>query len=111
MFLQMLQGMLRSLPNFIVVGSACSEPDGIEACNQHQPDLLLLNLSLRKGHGLPVARHLSAIKPSSRTIILSRKASTFVCPADLKNHFLAVLDETQAFDDLTVELRTLLAMF
>jgi DNA-binding NarL/FixJ family response regulator len=110
MFLQMLQGMLRSLPNLIVVGAACSEPDGIEACNQYQPDLLLLDLSLRKGHGLHVARHLSAIKPSSRSIILSGEASTFVCPEDLNGHIHAVLDKTQAFDDLTAELRTLLPM-
>ena len=108
MFLQMLEGMLRTLPHIRVVATAQSESEGITACNLHEPDLLLLDLSLPDGSGLKVARHLSKIKPSSRSIILSGESSTFVCPTDLNRHIHAVLDKTQAFDDLASELQALL---
>jgi DNA-binding NarL/FixJ family response regulator len=108
MFLQMLEGMLRTLSNVSVVATAQSGSDGIRACDLHQPDLLLLDLSLPEGSGLNVARHLSKIKPSSRSIILSGESSTFVCPAELNRHIHAVLDKTQAFDDLASELQALL---
>jgi DNA-binding NarL/FixJ family response regulator len=108
MILQMLEGMLRSIPNFRVVATTQSVSDGITACDLHEPDLLLLDLSLPDGNGLDVANHLSKIKPSSRSIILSGESSTFVCPEDLNHHIHAVLDKTQAFDDLAAELQSLL---
>jgi len=108
MFLQMLEAMLRTLPSLRVVATAQSESEGIKACDLHQPDLLLLDLSLPDGNGLKVARHLCRIKPFSRSIILSGESSTFVCPTALNHHIHAVLDKTQAFDDLAAELQALL---
>lgn len=108
MFLQMLHNLLQGLPGFHVVGTAQSEAAGIAVCEKHQADLLLLDLSLPDGHGIKVARRFAAVNPAGRTIILSGEASTFVCPADLRKNIHAVLDKTQAFDDLASELKTLL---
>lgn len=108
MFRQMLHNMLRGTPGLRVSAAAASAAEGIRACERHQPDLLVLDLALPDGSGVDVARRLARTNPAARVIILSGEASTFVCPADLRDAVHAVLDKTQAFDDLAAELKTLL---
>lgn len=108
MFLQMLDNMLRTVPDLEVVATAQTEAQGIAACEQHKPDLLVLDLALPDGNGVNVARRLAEVNPCGKTIILSGEASTFVCPSSLNSKVHAVLDKTQAFDDLSEELKTLL---
>ena len=108
MFLQMLHNMLEAMPQLKVAATARSKAEAIAACEEHLPDLLVLDLALPDGEGIAVARKLSKLKPSSRTIILSGEANTFVCPADLQSHVHAVLDKMQAFDSLAEEVNSLL---
>lgn len=108
MFLQMLHNMLQGIPELKVVATARSEAQGLAAVEHHRPDLLVLDLALPDGSGVEVARRLAGLRPESRTIILSGEASTFVCPSALQSHVHAVLDKTQAFDDLAGELKALL---
>ena len=108
MFRQMLHNMLQGAPGLRVSAAAASAAEGIRACERHQPDLLVLDLALPDGSGVDVARRLARTNPAARIIILSGEASTFVCPADLRDAVHAVLDKTQAFDDLAAELKTLL---
>jgi DNA-binding NarL/FixJ family response regulator len=108
MFRQMLHNLLQGTPDLRVVAAAASEAEGIKACRRHKPDLLVLDLALPDGSGVNVARRLAKIKPAARIIILSGEASTFVCPAELRTSVHAVLDKTQAFDDLADELKALL---
>jgi DNA-binding NarL/FixJ family response regulator len=108
MFRQMLHNMLQSVPNLTVAATAQSVASGLAACVEHNPDLLVLDLALPDGSGLEVARWMAKHHPQSKTIILSGEASTFVCPPDLVQQIHAVLDKTQAFDDLASELKALL---
>ena len=108
MFRQMLHNMLQGTPDLTVAAATGSEAEGIKACEFHKPDLLVLDLALPDGSGINVGRRLVRLHPASRIIILSGEASTFVCPADLRASVHAVLDKTQAFDDLAAELKALL---
>jgi len=108
MFRQMLHNMLSGVPDMKVVATAASVDEGVRACKRHKPELLVLDLALPDGHGVDVARGLAAANPSAKIVILSGEASTFVCPADLRDSVHAVLDKTQAFDDLAAELKVLL---
>ena len=108
MFRQMLHNMLQGTPDLRVVAAAASEGEGIKACERHRPDLLVLDLALPDGSGVKVARRLAKLNPAAKTVILSGEASTFVCPAELRQSVHAILDKTQAFDDLADELKALL---
>ena len=108
MFLQMLHNMLEAMPQLKVAATARSKAEAIAACEEHLPDLLVLDLALPDGEGIAVARRLAKLKPSSKTIILSGEANTFVCPADLQSHVHAVLDKMQAFDSLAEEVKSLM---
>jgi DNA-binding NarL/FixJ family response regulator len=108
MFRQMMHGMLSAIPELEVVATATTESEGLAACRMHRPDLLLVDLNLPDGHSINVARQLAKLKPSAKIIVLSGEASTFICPAELIDRVHAILDKTQAFDDLASELKTLL---
>lgn len=109
MFLQMLHNMLQAMPQLTVAATARTKAEAVAACEEHQPDLLVLDLALPDGNGIAVARILAKLKPSSKTVILSGEANTFVCPADLQSHVHAVLDKMQAFDSLAEEIKSLLS--
>lgn len=108
MFRQMLHNLLQGTPDLRVVAAAASAADGVRACERHRPDLLVLDLALPNGSGIEVARRLAKLNPAAKTVILSGEASTFVCPAELRKMVHAILDKTQAFDDLAGELKALL---
>jgi DNA-binding NarL/FixJ family response regulator len=109
MFAHMLAGMLRGIGGLEVVGLAHSRADGLRACEEHEPDLLVLDLALPDGNGVDVARHLARQKPDSRSIILSGQAATFVHPRGLQRHIHAVIDKTKAYSVLQREVLQLLA--
>lgn len=108
MFRQMLHNMLRAVPELRVVATAQSEKEGLAAVETHRPDLLVLDLNLPDGQGVKIARRLAALRPAARIIILSGEASTFVCPTGLQDQVHAILDKTQAFDELADAVKMLL---
>lgn len=108
MFLQLLVGMLRSVEGLDVVATASNAAGGIEACRQHRPELLILDLALPDQHGVVVAEALAEANPAARVIVLSAQASSFVCPASLQPLLHAVVDKIEAYDSLGAEIAELL---
>jgi len=108
MFLQLLVAMLAAQPRLEVVATADSVALGRLACINHRPDVLILDLALPDGRGTLVVEALRAVSPSSRVIILSGEASSFVCPRELRDMVPAVVDKTRAYEALSQELAALL---
>lgn len=108
MFLQLLVAMLRTQPNLEVVATAQGVQEGIAACSQHNPDLLILDLALPDGDGLEVVQAISAQPEPPAVIVLSGQASSFVCPRDYTPLVQAVVDKTRAYSDLSAEIKRLL---
>jgi DNA-binding NarL/FixJ family response regulator len=108
MFLQLLVGMLHTQPGLAVVSTAETAAAGIEACLQHRPDLLILDLSLPDQPGHTVAEALHRVNPDARLIVLSAQASSFVCPPSLQTMLHAVVDKIEAYDTLGAELNELI---
>lgn len=108
MFRQMLVNMLLTVRGLEVAGVARTVAEAVAACEELEPDLLLLDINLPDGSGLEAARHLAKLKPDARVLILSGEASTFICPKDLTRQVCAVVDKTQAFDELAAEIRALI---
>lgn len=108
MFMQLLVGMLHRQEGLAVVATAETATEGIEACIQFQPDLLILDLSLPDQSGLVVANALAELKPKAKMIVLSAQASSFVCPASLQPMLHAVVDKIEAYETLGLEIAELL---
>jgi DNA-binding NarL/FixJ family response regulator len=91
-----------------LVESASTAAEGIAACLEHRPDLLVLDLALPDGDGLTVARALQVIRPEAQVIVLTSFAATFERPAELREQIVAILDKTRAYQDLIREVEALL---
>ena len=108
MFLELLQRLLERQPGLEVVATASTVAAGVAACRLHRPDLLILDLTLADGDGLPVLASLGQWSPAGRAVVLSAQAAGFVCPEPLQPLLLAVIDKTTTFDSLTAVIAELL---
>ena len=108
MIQELLVAMLQRHPSLEVVASASTASEGIAACLEHKPDLLILDLALPDGDGLVVARALQVLQPDARVIVLSSFASTAERPPELREQIVAILDKSRAFQDLINEVEALL---
>jgi DNA-binding NarL/FixJ family response regulator len=108
MFLELLQRLLERQPGLEVVATASTVVAGVAACRLHRPDLLILDLTLADGDGLPVLASLGQWSPAGRAVVLSAQAAGFVCPEPLQPLLLAVIDKTATFDSLTAVIAELL---
>lgn len=64
-------GRLARHPDFMVCGEAGSTAEAVALVSQQQPDVVLLDISLRDGSGLELIRELKSCSPSSRIIVVS----------------------------------------
>ena len=108
MFLELLQRLLERQPGLEVIATASSAASGEAACRLHRPDLLILDLALADGDGLPVLQALAQWCPGSRAVVLSAQAAGFVCPEALQPLLLGVVDKTATFDTLIAVIGELL---
>jgi DNA-binding NarL/FixJ family response regulator len=100
MFLQLLVGILRTMPGVEVQVTATTAAAAIAACRERSFDLLILDLKLPDGRGLDVLQAAVETTPKIDCIVLSSAASEFTCPQALLGNLRAVIDKTQAYDQL-----------
>lgn len=108
MIAQLLAERLDRLKGLKVVAVADTAAAGIQACVEHKPDLLLLDLNLPDGPGIRVAEALQLLNPQARLIVISALAHTFLCPEHLAPMLLAVVDKSGSCADLLEEISVLL---
>lgn len=69
-------------PPLLVVGEAGSNAEGLAACEQLTPDVVLLDIRLPDGHGFATCREILARHPATRVIVLtSHSNDSFVYEA------------------------------
>jgi len=108
MIAQLLAERLDQLKGLQVVAIAHTAAAGIQACVEHRPDLLLLDLNLPDAPGTRVAEALQLLHPEARMIVISGQANTFLCPDHLAPMLLAVVDKTGSCGELLEEISLLL---
>jgi DNA-binding NarL/FixJ family response regulator len=107
MFAQMLAAMLQSVRGLEVAALTHTAAEGVAACREFEPELLILDLGLPDGNGMQVAREAIKARSESRIIVLSSQAATFVAPAALNRSIHAVIDKTRAYEELQREVLSL----
>ena len=61
-----LRALLAEHPGIDVVAEAENGLDALQACSQHRPDMVLLDIAMPGVDGLEAARHLAAFDPRPR---------------------------------------------
>ena len=70
-----LAGLLADAPGWSVVAQAADGRRAVELAAQHQPDIVILDLSMPELNGLDATRQVLAASPSSRVLILTAHES------------------------------------
>ena len=104
MFLDLLAAMMRIHGGTRIVAQAGDIASGCAACEEHRPDVLILDLGLPDGDGLEVARRFIECHPAGRVIDVSGQASEFICPDWLNDSIQAVISKSDTFESLRREL-------
>lgn len=107
MFLQLLVGMLRTVPGIEVRGTAKMVAEAVRAVRAEAFDVLILDLTLPDGDGLGVLRVAAEVHPDIDLIVLSSKADEFFCTQGMLKNLRAIVDKTQAFEQLQTALTAL----
>lgn len=108
LFRQLLVEMLLRQPGLEVAAGASTAAEGISACADLKPDLLILDIALPDADGTTVARALHVLKPEARVIVLSSFASTVEWPPDMHQQLAAILEKNRAFQDLMAAISPLI---
>jgi len=107
-FLQLLSGMLRTMPGIEIVATAGTVADAkaiiADRGDDRSIDLLILDLGLPDGDGRDVLEAAAARYPDLDCIVLSAAASEFHAPEPLLDRVRAVVDKTQAYQHLQAEI-------
>jgi len=102
--LQLLSGMLRTMPGIEVAATAGTVADAKAILAERPIDLLILDLGLPDGDGRDVLEAAAARYPELDCIVLSAAADQFHAPAALLGRVRAVVDKTQAYHQLHAEI-------
>lgn len=70
-----IRAVLERFPQVVVVGEAGDADDGFEVLRAERPDLALLDITLKSGSGLALARRARAELPEVKVVMLSTHAS------------------------------------
>jgi DNA-binding NarL/FixJ family response regulator len=100
MFLQLLAGMLRTVPGIEVIGAVGTAREALACCRTESVDLLVLDLLLPDGHGIDLLRAAVELRPELVCIVLSSAAGECACPRPLLGNLRAVIDKSQAYERL-----------
>lgn len=100
MFLDLLAAVMASRSGIRIVARAHDVAAGRAACDQHGPDVLILDLSLPDGDGIDVARRLIEVNPQGRVLVVTGQASDFVCPRWLDRNLQALISKDDALESL-----------
>jgi DNA-binding NarL/FixJ family response regulator len=102
MFAQALAHLVSSQFGFQVLQLATSLAEASLAIEQHQPDLVILDLELGDGSGMTLLETVlgqrDCLNPS--VIVVSGHVSRFFCPPPLRPVIAGVVDKSQAFEEV-----------
>jgi len=66
-----LQALLDAQPDFKVVGAASNGCDAVSQVKQHQPDVVIMDISMPEMNGIEATQRICSQSPNTRVIILS----------------------------------------
>lgn len=104
MLLQLLVGIVRTVPSLVVVGTATDVSDAERVASLDRIDLLIVDRRLGSADGIDFLRTVIARHPAVRCIVIAGSTADFVCPPDLMQAVVSVVDKSHACETLLAEI-------
>lgn len=100
MLLDLLVGAVRGIPGLSVVATATDITDAERIAALDRVDLLIVDRRLPSGDGIDLVRAVLARHPGLKCIVIAGCVTDFVCPPDLMDCVVSVIDKAHACDTL-----------
>ncbi len=100
-----LRMLLENQPGFTVIADACDGRETVALAEQHQPDVVVLDVAMPMLNGIEAARQISQKCPQTATVFLSMHADEGYVLKALKSGARAYLLKDSAESDLISAIR------
>ncbi len=94
--------------DFEVIAECRNADDAVEAVTRGRPDLVVLDLSLPDGSGLPLIEHLLSVTPLARIVVLSMHDSEPYVTEALRRGAIGYVTKGAGPEELVAGLRTVM---
>lgn len=105
MVLELLTGAVQTIPGVAVAATATDLSDAERIAGLDQVDLLVVDRKLRSGDGMDFIRTVVPRHPRVKCIVIAGSTLDFVCPPDVIDHVVSVVDKTEACDTLLAAIK------
>ncbi|OPA93048.1 DNA-binding response regulator [Pseudomonas fluorescens] len=100
--------MLLKQENFEVVAEADNGADAVQLAREHVPDLIVLDIAMPKLDGLEVIARISALRLSTKILILTSQSALFYSMRCMKAGAAGYISKTNDLDELTKAIKAVM---
>jgi len=91
-----------------VCGEAATEEEALAKVQSHNPDLLIIDLSLKSGHGLEVIKQVKSHHPQVKMLVMSAFEESLYAERALRAGALGYLNKQESNEKVLEAIRTVL---
>lgn len=95
-------------PDFEVVGQAADAEEALDAAPRLKPDVVLVDLSLPGMGGLELVKHLAAVLPEAKTLVVSRHDESLYADRAIRSGARGYVSKLEAGEKIVDAVRTVL---
>jgi DNA-binding NarL/FixJ family response regulator len=99
---------ISSQEDMSVCGEAATEDDALELVKQLGPDLVIIDISLKKGNGIELVKRIRLYDPSIRMLVVSTFQESLYAERALRAGALGYLNKQESNEKLIEAVRTVL---
>ena len=92
-----------------VCGEAESEDQAIELVKETDPDLVLIDISLKTGHGLDLVKRIRALKPAVKMLVISGFQESLYAERACRAGAMGYLNKQESNEKMMEAIRTVLS--
>ncbi len=104
-----LTALIQRESDLDVCGEAADAPTALALINQQEPDLVVLDISLKRSHGLDLLRDLKHAQPGLAVLVLSMHDETLYAERALRAGALGYITKAEATIHILTAIRRVLA--
>ena len=107
-FRQFIRSTLGKKPEWRIVAEVSDGLDAVHKAEEHQPDLILLDIGLPTLNGIEAARRIRSLSPKSKILFVSQESSADVVQEALSSKALGYIVKAHAGSELLAAIEAVL---
>jgi DNA-binding NarL/FixJ family response regulator len=104
-----LMALIQQEADLEVCGEAADAPSALTLIHQRNPDLVILDISLKRSHGLDLLKDLKGFRPKPAVLVLSMHEETLYAERALRAGALGYITKEEATVNILSAIRRVLA--